>query len=714
MDYCFTVKSNRATNPYKDAKWIVPCEDIYTDSTQIIQTSQKPITFDDLMNFLWELPLDAIISKNNEAEPDTITISMDNDDSIIINFDYSKKVCSLRYVWRSGVNPYPEYLTVIPRHDGSLCCIFKRRIIDPMATAKQNPPFELNLSHPFRALAKKLKPYFKNVSTIEFIFKHAYCEEWRKSQEKPKIPFNRDFFSKLDGYTKIFTIEDESFPLIFQDEGTKKRLHSMVYLDGFYKDIINQADFIELDTSFKVFTPYVFSVPTAIISNESFPLGFSIGPSESFEIYNNFYEILKDVDQETYTKFVSLAVLSDEGTALRKLCITYQIAQFFCYRHIIEKFGANSQIAVIVRKLIFFEEKMDFYHYWNTYIHLITSVYIDANEDNKKRFSKLFNTHYDEQSKILTPPNFDEQSLWERGPLHISTSTNHVESAHQKLNAKTRKIRNFMKKIEILLDHIHTRHINASKRPNLRHLIKKITKEDHSKCKQKMIFLEKLYNLEKIPCMHEVNNHIIEIPNDIQINAVTVRHGYNVQVVEYTGKWKFTDDFNPFLIYSLLNENDQNFVSQNGLPNKRMLKDISKDIIVNRSVNISYLEIKHAFIFFNHAVYGYYNYQKADEFIHYILTLSFDQKEAEQYLFQKIEAHSPNRDLNDAKNVTTTSINKEYDYEEDFSEDELLLDMDEIQDSIVKDVSILKGNGAIQNSRSIKDIREALKNELNN
>jgi hypothetical protein len=46
------------------------------------------------------------------------------------------------------------------------------------------------------------------------------------------------------------------------------------------RSVLEQCQYVELDATFKALNPYVLCVPMAIIANESFPLGFVMGPTE--------------------------------------------------------------------------------------------------------------------------------------------------------------------------------------------------------------------------------------------------------------------------------------------------------------------------------------------------------------------------------------------------------------------------------------------------
>ena len=75
----------------------------------------------------------------------------------------------------------------------------------------------------------------------------------------------------------------------YDDDTQKGFIHSIVYMDDRYLQFLQAADVIELDASFTVCDPYVYYIPTVIIQNESFPIGFTICPSEKCQLYSEFY-----------------------------------------------------------------------------------------------------------------------------------------------------------------------------------------------------------------------------------------------------------------------------------------------------------------------------------------------------------------------------------------------------------------------------------------
>jgi hypothetical protein len=108
--------------------------------------------------------------------------------------------------------------------------------------------------------------------------------------------------------------------------------------------------YIQLDTSFRAVKKYVYSIPLGIHANESFPLAIMIGLSESVELYQMFYDAMAKVGVSQRDLF-SKPILSDQHSSL--MAMGRGRPHFWCLRHLIEKFGANSIQGQFTRRLAF-------------------------------------------------------------------------------------------------------------------------------------------------------------------------------------------------------------------------------------------------------------------------------------------------------------------------------------------------------------------------
>ena len=175
--------------------------------------------------------------------------------------------------------------------------------------------------------------------------------------------FNKDQFSFINEYPGHWEFHHTVNPIEMIKIGDKY-IHSFTYLVDEFRDIISRAQCIEIDASFYVMHPHVFTIPLAIVANESIPLGLSVGPTESSLLFEQFYTFIKSVDDDAYEKLKVIPVLSDEGSAIEKFCNDNKIRQFLCYTHLIRKFGANTQLGGIVKGLLFQKSPEDFKRAW--------------------------------------------------------------------------------------------------------------------------------------------------------------------------------------------------------------------------------------------------------------------------------------------------------------------------------------------------------------
>jgi hypothetical protein len=112
------------------------------------------------------------------------------------------------------------------------------------------------------------------------------------------------------------------------------------------------ANYIQLDCSFRATRPFAYCVPMAILQNEAVPLGFILTPTESAYTYTTFMETLWSLMPDEDNKKPRPPVLSDQGKGLIRFCETHHIQQFFCHRHLIEKFGSSSPAGMLVARVL--------------------------------------------------------------------------------------------------------------------------------------------------------------------------------------------------------------------------------------------------------------------------------------------------------------------------------------------------------------------------
>lgn len=257
------------------------------------------------------------------------------------------------------------------------------------------------------------------------------------------------FLEKLRGYVclkvdanvtgNISTTPSRS-PIVFDHYGAKLRLVAMVWLGPGTLDVIRKFAYCELDATFYTMKPYVMCVPQFIKMNTAYPVGMIIGPSESVDLYEMFYEAVGNLAQLTgINPGFQFPVLSDAGQALKAFCTRHELEQFQCHRHLIEWFGAQSIMRVMFIKLLRSQNFEEF----QTNLQLSNAVFSTLNsagkicQSVKAKYLAFTAQTMDEQGHLqateIQELKLREWCLWRRGV--VTTCSNHAESFHHTLKA---------------------------------------------------------------------------------------------------------------------------------------------------------------------------------------------------------------------------------------------------------------------------------------
>ena len=459
-------------------------------------------------------------------------------------------------------------------------------------------------NHPFRVFIKRC-----TVLNLGSPIYKSYVEKLKIKNPTDKH-LTKEFFNNYKGYYKFNFINNSKYSLTFRDEQNRIRnIHSFIYINSAFEKIIERANCIELDCSFYTFRPYVYCIPQLIICNESVPIGLLIGPTEKADIFASLYDYIKDIKESCFLKLKEKPVLSDQGSALIAFSKSYDLEQFFCFRHLINKLGSSSELASIAATLLFSKSYEDFLHSWETNKKLILLDFLSCNEKRIKQFTNMFSCEYDNITKSITTPAEKDlkQSLWEREKKGIPTCSNHAEATHSVLNKLTKGMKNFPKRMKVVMDHIQSRIHNFSTRRNLKIKIASIKKNarkgEECNCRPNS-YLDSIYGIH-IPCVHQIDKFVIhdleqiEVPDvcDIKFNEVLDEN------------WSFPPENSLPEIetcgYEAL------LLTAYGKPSTRELEQIIYEISNFRK--IKYKESKKfvvsAFITFSAQYYGYYSYE---------------------------------------------------------------------------------------------------------
>jgi hypothetical protein len=274
---------------------------------------------------------------------------------------------------------------------------------------------------------------------------------------------------------------------------------------GAYKE----ATYIQLDCSFRT-RPFVYCVAQAIIANEAVPLGFIIGPSESEWIYATFMERLWSF----IPGYRKLPVLSDQGPGVTAFCAHRNIQQFFCHRHLIQKWGAATAVAMLVARVLKIYDKDEYVRLRPQF--LAEAISLRKKGHMSKNALKAF-------SKWLTPGDLAD-GIWHRLAAGVARCSNHAERFHGVVNQAVRRagVTSLPGRLRILQEEI-LRKIGAYSSTNRRSLkdalnaLKRKNQDKRDTCNDPACvgycaMMASRLGLKSFPCAHTVHNHRCAVP----------------------------------------------------------------------------------------------------------------------------------------------------------------------------------------------------------
>ena len=469
---------------------------------------EPKISIEDCASLLAELPKDMYCIKpqfyNNK---ESRTIMYGDIRQYEYNIHHNESSISLRYYLYGESEVWKKHSTYI--YNGIEYEIFC--FVSPLNTEEVDKNIKAGKDyykkeHPFRVFSKRIRkldfctPLFK--STVQSLM----------FKQNNSAYLTRELFEDYDGYYKLDFIESEEYPLIYIDDQNEKRhIHHLVYVVAPFKEIIQRGNCIELDCSFYVFRPYVYCIPQMIIANESVPIGLIVGPTEKSDIFEEFYQYVREINPDCFITLKQKPLLSDQGSALISFATKYGLKHFFCIRHLLNKLGASSELASIAGSLLFSRSYDDFIHKWKSSMHTILFNLKDCSAKRIRQFTTMFSVEYDPINRTITTPTEEQlvHNLWTREKYGVPTCSNHSEATHAILNKKLKKTKNFPKRMITVLDHIESRIVNFSSRRNLINKIATIKPlEGECHCETNT-FLDALYGVH-IPCGHEKKDFVLK------------------------------------------------------------------------------------------------------------------------------------------------------------------------------------------------------------
>jgi hypothetical protein len=256
-----------------------------------------------------------------------------------------------------------------------------------------------------------------------------------------------DFIDSLHGYKVVRVAAcDKNKTRIFTYSHKDKEhdVVSVTWVAPWAVKAWNEADYIQLDCSFRGTKPFAYCVPQAIIGNEAIPLGFIMTPSECSETYDWWLADLQQADPNEDPK--RQIILSDEGLALKHFGSHFGTKHYFCHRHIIERFGARGLIGELVRQALATQTN-------ETYQALRPQLLATANQFlNESKITKKAHEKFVEFLSFEFP-----HGIWHRAEFGVARCSNHAESFHGLVNARIKGMKTIAHRLHEITEVINER-----------------------------------------------------------------------------------------------------------------------------------------------------------------------------------------------------------------------------------------------------------------
>jgi hypothetical protein len=389
-------------------------------------------------------------------------------------------------------------------------------------------PRDFKIDHPFRIFGKKILSTVANLLHknerlfLETNVKSVGSGYYIPARLDTREPINSLILEQSGAYHIVLS-DLESAPLTFED----KPIQQFTYVHPFALSVVKQAEYFQLDASFAATYPYVYSIPLAIIANESFPLGLQLSPTEREQHYTTFFDTIQSIAGDD-NLFQGKHFLSDEGKGVKAFVQKVGGIHHFCYRHILEKIGSNSEAAEIAKGLLFSSSPEEFLTKLPQALMDFHELALNDSLNSKQiqQLSSLFDFNWDSDSKIfLTKDDATvfAQSLWTRAQYGISTCSNHVERIHRTCNtilSSTRSpLRRIGKVIKILSKRFEmaNQFLHRQAKEKFSFLFKRATEYNlpalhvcpHSYCLWSFVY-SKRFGIKLFPCLHTARTAAID------------------------------------------------------------------------------------------------------------------------------------------------------------------------------------------------------------
>jgi hypothetical protein len=427
-----------------------------------------------------------------------------------------------------------------------------------------------------QSAVKKIMQNLYHLPNIPQFFKeicveHGYCEamQERMDRRNKEMESLETFFGCLKGLKEVY-LDPPGAP--FADwawtctnpAGETGALHAFVWVTQWAVAAIKHATYIELDASFFGTSPYCYCVIQVIICNTSIPIALGIGPTEKELLFTLLYDALVKAGVDL-AKLLLLPVLSDEGAAIGAFCHNWpkskggqELVHFHCHRHLIEKFGSGTPLALLVRDVLFCPSQ-------EIWLAMVPGLKLDVQslldrkditEDQAKKFWEFVGYPGGEVTNCA--PDCPD-ILWNRADRRVSTCSNHAERFHRSVNARIHGNFGPQKRLEAIRDLMDERYEAYKKCPRrqVKKQLKDLSKSGAEKrevcrdplCRAWSDIYSKRFGLPKFPCPHTVRDEDLKMDfpllPTLDKTAVNQLNWFSVRTcdrnVEFEG-WGKSDD----------------------------------------------------------------------------------------------------------------------------------------------------------------------------
>jgi hypothetical protein len=371
--------------------------------------------------------------------------------------------------------------------------------------------------HPLRKIVAKLQPTTNDLAVEIGYFLQAIpmseSHQYLKRQAENHTASLDEFLDNLPGYKHVLVspFPADSDSAITEFTYRKAPVVAIVWLAPWALSVGEIMNYMQLDGSFKITKPYVYATPQGIITNDAVPLGFVMGPTESSRLFKLFRDALIDCHfPEALLR--AKPVLSDEGKGVMKYSRLYHDFFFFCYVHIIRKYGAGSPLAGLVRRALFCSCEAEYIamipQFSNDLLCFLTQGLIT--QAQSLEMIELLGLTLD-KAGLVTGTTGCKHGLWLRAPFGVSTCNNHAEKFHGTLNGRTNRHYSLVERLRILVETIMEKRAKFEKNKNAQ--AKKIFAElkaksgkkpdvcPHPNCNWGPVLAER-YGSRLYPCPH--------------------------------------------------------------------------------------------------------------------------------------------------------------------------------------------------------------------